>query len=199
MRNFVHYAHLRGVAVLPEFDSPAHSRAMCAGVPDVPDESQGICMYDCPTSNNYPLRPFDATFDFLKEFRSEILDQDKERGLDAIFPFELFHTGGDEAKTSCYEADNATVAWYTAKGMNASSVWPYFVNRNARMVDEVFDRRPIAWNDAYSDDGNDMIDPSLTLMFWTSWDDGNLFRTAAKNGHKVIAASGNPLYLSLGL
>ena len=111
-----------------------------------------------------------------------------------IFPYELYHTGGDEAKTKCYEADNATVEWYTLKGMNASSVWPYFVNTNAQMVSEVFGRKPIAWNDAYTDDGNSAMDPRLTFMWWTTPEYGKEFRQCAQDdGHKVIAASGNPV------
>ena len=66
MRQLVKYAHMRGVAVMPEFDTPAHSKAMCSGVPDA---YVGICMDTCePYSDtkNYPLRPIKATFTFLK-------------------------------------------------------------------------------------------------------------------------------------
>ena len=52
MRQLVRYAHMRGVAVLPEIDTPGHSKSMCQGVPSTPDTqdsqgkatSAGICM-----------------------------------------------------------------------------------------------------------------------------------------------------------
>ena len=75
MRNFVKYAHMRGVAVLAEIDTPGHSKSMCAGVPSTPDTEGGdtssICMPTCTKSSNYPLRPIDATFDFLQDLFTE--------------------------------------------------------------------------------------------------------------------------------
>ena len=50
--------------MLPEFDSPGHAKAMCAGAPP------GVCMPNCTASANWPLRLSDASFAFLEQARA---------------------------------------------------------------------------------------------------------------------------------
>ncbi|KAH8043878.1 N-acetyl-beta-D-galactosaminidase [Aureococcus anophagefferens] len=89
LRRFVEYARVRGVAVLPEFDTPGHSKSMCRGAPD------DACMA-CST-DNWPLRPLNRTLEYLGDLYEELYGGD-----DALFPFALAHTGGDEVKYDCW-------------------------------------------------------------------------------------------------
>jgi len=84
LRRFVEYARVRGVAVLPEFDSIGHSRSMCRGAPE------GVCMASCDMSDddtvdNVPLRPGSKTLAFLDGLYGEFLDGGDD-GAGPVFP-----------------------------------------------------------------------------------------------------------------
>lgn len=186
MRQLVKYAHMRGVSVMPEFDSPSHSKAMCMGVPDM------VCMSECSYNDNQPLRPLDVTFQYLHDLWSEVLRP--MNNISEMFPFNIGHIGGDEVKTECWDEDNVTALWMKENGLNSTETYLYFVNRNVDIM-RSHGRSSVVWNDAF-DDFTTEVDPSAILMFWTDLDNGKYFKMAAKNNRKIIAATAHPLYLS---
>ena len=181
MKALVSYAKDRGVAVLPEFDSPGHSKAMCAGGPT------GICMKNCSVNSNWPLRPLEHTFEFLAELWGGVAD---------VFPFAYRHIGGDEVKSQCWDEDETSKTWMRKAGLNSSETYVHFVNRNVNISLEQ-GKLAIAWDDAWKDYGTAMH-PRTTWMFWTSnaVNGERAMQKAADDGHDVIAASGDPWYLS---
>lgn len=187
MRQLVKYAHVRGVIIVPEFDSPSHSKSMCTGAPD------GVCMDSCSAAN-FPLRPLDETFEFLKQFWREEVVGDESAGLEAVFPSEIVHSGGDEVKTACWDDDNVTALWMEARNLTAKETYLYFVNKNIDML-ATLGKSPVMWNDGFDDFTTD-IHPDATIMFWTTYNDGKQFKEAARKGYQVIAATSDPYYLS---
>ncbi|KAH8065666.1 N-acetyl-beta-D-galactosaminidase [Aureococcus anophagefferens] len=157
LRRFVEYARVRGVAVLPEFDTPGHSKSMCRGAPD------DVCM------------------------------ETLYGGDDALFPFALAHTGGDEVKYDCWDEDNASSTFLADRNLTSKQAYLLMLNTNARIMRERGGRRPVAWDDAYYYYRDD-VDASITLMFWSNVAD--LMQEAADAGHELVAAPSTPLYLS---
>ena len=178
LAGIVAYAHARGVAVLPEIDTPSHSKSLCAGAPPT------VCMETCAKSDNWPLRPVERSFRFLHSLWAE---------LDAVFPFAARHVGGDEVETKCWETDTVSAKWMKGAKLTDAETWVYFLNRNVNMSIDA-GRRAIAWNDAFRDYG-DAVSRRTTLIFWTS-NPTNGMQAAADLGMDVISASGNPNYLS---
>ena len=178
LERVVAYAHARGVAVLPEIDTPSHSKSLCAGAPPT------VCMETCAKSDNWPLRPVERSFRFLHSLWAE---------LDAVFPFAARHVGGDEVETKCWETDAVSAKWMEGAKLTDAETWVYFLNRNVNMSLDA-GRRAIAWNDAFRDYG-DAVSSRATLIFWTS-NPTNGMQAAADRGMDVISASGNPNYLS---
>ena len=181
LRLLVEYARERGVAILPEFDSPGHSKGLCAGAPE------GVCMYNCTLNSNWPLRPVERTFEFLTRLWADFAD---------IFPYEFTHTGGDEVETDCWDDDATSKAWMKKEGLNSTDTYIYFVNRNIN-ISKSLGRRPIIWDDSWKDYGT-VIDKGSTIMFWTSnsVNGERSMQKAADDGYDVIAASADPWYLS---
>ncbi|EGB09625.1 hypothetical protein AURANDRAFT_24518 [Aureococcus anophagefferens] len=181
LRRFVEYARVRGVAVLPEFDTPGHSKSMCRGAPD------DVCMETCST-DNWPLRPLNRTLEYLGDLYEELYGGD-----DALFPFALAHTGGDEVKYDCWDEDNASSTFLADRNLTSKQAYLLMLNTNARIMRERGGRRPVAWDDAYYYYRDD-VDASITLMFWSNVAD--LMQEAADAGHELVAAPSTPLYLS---
>ena len=174
----VGYARARGVAVLPEFDSPGHAKSMCAGAPP------GVCMRNCSASANWPLRLSDATFAFLEALGLEQA---------ASFPLALRHVGGDEVETACWDEDAASAAWMARAGLNATAAYSYFVERLAN-ISAAHGKRAVAWDDAWRDFGAAGTAAGTVVMFWTS--NAGKMQAAADAGRAIVAASEGPLYLS---
>lgn len=186
MRSLVTYALFRGVVVMPEFDTPSHSKGMCSGAP------HGVCMRSCVKSN-YPLRLGDETFQFLEGLWSEVT-QPVDDITGTIFPFEMVHSGGDEVKHQCWDDDLQSAQWLKDHNMTSKDAYLYFVNSNAEMISQL-GRRPLAWNDAWYNFGTS-LDPRFILVFWSNTDHGSYFKSALAAGRQIISASSNPLYYS---
>ncbi|WJX73579.1 Beta-hexosaminidase 1, variant 2 [Trifolium repens] len=75
---------MRGINVMAEIDVPGHAESWGAGYPDLwPSPS---CREPLDVSNNY-------TFHVISSILSD---------MRKIFPFELFHLGGDEVNTGSF-------------------------------------------------------------------------------------------------
>lgn len=181
LRRFVEYARVRGVAVLPEFDSPGHSKSMCRGAPE------DVCMSTCST-DNWPLRPVNRTLEFLDDLYHE-----NYGGDDPLFPFSHAHLGGDEVKYDCWDEDNVSSTFLTNHNLTSEQTYLLMLNTNARRLATTTGKRAIAWDDAYYYFRDD-VDTNLVLMFWSNVAD--LMQEATDNGHHVIAAPSTPLYLT---
>ena len=74
------FARSRGVRVVPEFDMPAHSTALCKSHPEICDKSGD-------TYN--PIN--EATYTFLEKYIADIATYFKDK---------ILHLGGDEVPTA---------------------------------------------------------------------------------------------------
>ena len=154
---------------------------MCRGAP------ADVCMETCST-DNWPLRPLNRTLEYLGDLYEELYGGD-----DALFPFALAHTGGDEVKYDCWDEDNASSTFLADRNLTSKQAYLLMLNTNARIMRERGGRRPVAWDDAYYY-YRDGVDASIALMFWSNVAD--LMQEAADAGHELVAAPSTPLYLS---
>jgi len=94
MATIVDYARLRGIRVVPEFDTPGHVLSWGRGQPDILTQ----CYADGKPINDYgvidPSSP--TTFDFLFKILKEISQR---------FPDHYVHLGGDEVFFDCWKSN----------------------------------------------------------------------------------------------
>uniref|UniRef100_A0A1I8FUB8 beta-N-acetylhexosaminidase n=1 Tax=Macrostomum lignano TaxID=282301 RepID=A0A1I8FUB8_9PLAT len=87
----IEYARVRGIRVIPEFDTPAHTHSWSLGYPEI--FTQCFNYANRWTGFYGPMNPaLNATFDFLKKLYAEI---------SSVFKDNYIHLGADEVGTSC--------------------------------------------------------------------------------------------------
>ncbi|KAI4469166.1 beta-hexosaminidase [Holotrichia oblita] len=97
VKSIIEYARLRGIRVVPEFDTPGHTRSWGEGIPEL----LSSCYKNNHITNQFgPMDPSrDFVFSFLNDFWSEIK---------SVFPDKYLHLGGDEVPFDCWE-DNPDI------------------------------------------------------------------------------------------
>lgn len=93
VKRIIEEARIRGIRVIPEFDTPGHTKSWGLGMPNLLTACQ-----DENGTNTGVFGPIDptlrSTFAFLSEFFEEIT---------SVFPDKYLHIGGDEVDlTSCW-------------------------------------------------------------------------------------------------
>ncbi|XP_059486951.1 uncharacterized protein LOC132203301 [Neocloeon triangulifer] len=153
----IEYCRLRGIRVIPEFDSPGHTRAWgnshpellatCYGSDGQPDGSLG------------PLDPSkETTFQFVNNLFSEVSQ---------LFPERYFHLGGDEVNYTCW-ASNTDINDYMASigiAGDYAKLEGVYVDRAIEIVRNL-NLKPMVWQEVF-DNGGSSID-SETVVHVTS-------------------------------
>jgi len=178
IRDFLAYAHDRGIRVVPEFDIPGHSRSWFLGYPDLASgpgpytlEGGGIDPAMDPTR--------DTTYKFLEKFIAE---------MSRLFPDAYFHIGGDEVNGKQWDANPQIQAFMHAHGMkNNQDLQAYF---NQRLQKIVAKNRKImvGWDE--------ILHPDLPkTIVVQSWRGQQSLAAAAKQGYSGLLSFG--YYLDL--
>ena len=89
IRSILNFAHDRGIRVIPEFDSPGHTRSWGVAYPQL--------LSNCTVDNTTLFGPLNIadkfTYDFMHEFFNEVSN---------LFPDTYVHLGGDEVDSKCW-------------------------------------------------------------------------------------------------
>ncbi|XP_024970541.1 beta-hexosaminidase 1 [Cynara cardunculus var. scolymus] len=127
----VNFAKMRGINVMAEIDIPGHAESWGNGYPDLwPSDS-------CK-------EPLDVSKNFTFEVLSGILEDMRQ-----IFPFELFHLGGDEVNTDCWRNTPHVNQWLQEMNMTAKDAYQYFVLR-AQEIAISKNWTPVNWEETFN-------------------------------------------------
>ncbi|XP_037957794.1 beta-hexosaminidase subunit beta-like [Teleopsis dalmanni] len=174
----VEYARKRGIRVIPEFDTPAHTASWGASHPEL--------MTECFGQYAGQLGPFnptkDSTFNFLNTFFTEIRN---------IFPDNYIHLGVDEVASGCWETNPQIQTYLAANNLdNVDLPYMYLERFTADMSAKRW--KQMVWQEA-------MIENS-----WMSWPTGTIAQiwfdykatmaTLTSRGYDVIMSDGWYLY-----
>jgi hexosaminidase len=182
IREFIAYAHDRGIRVMPEFDIPGHSRSWFLGYPELssgagpyPLEGGGVGPYIDPIMD--PTR--ESTYKFLEKFIAEMAK---------LFPDAYFHIGGDEVDGKQWDANPKIQEFIHAHGMkNNQDLQAYFNQRLQKIVAKNH-KTMVGWDE--------ILHPDLpkTIVIH-SWRGQASLAAAAKQGYSGLLSFG--YYLDL--
>src|SRR5229473_4439701 len=124
IREFIAYAHDRGIRVVPEFDTPGHSRSWFAGYPELASgpgpfqvNAEGPDAVTDPSQEN--------TYKFLDKFVDEMAK---------LFPDAYFHIGGDEVNGKFWDANPKIQAFIHAHGMKNNQDLQAYYNQRLQKI-----------------------------------------------------------------
>jgi hexosaminidase len=178
IREFIAYAHDRGVRIMPEFEMPGHSRSMYVGYPELAS-GPGPYKMDpgAPDAEMDPTR--EETYKFLDKFLEEMA---------GLFPDEYFHIGGDEVAGKEWEVNPKIQAFMREHGMkNKQDLQAYFNQRLQKIVAK-HHKIMVGWDEVLHPD----LPKSVVVQSWRGQES---LATAAKQGYRGMLSFG--YYLDL--
>ncbi|XP_071555936.1 beta-hexosaminidase subunit beta [Temnothorax nylanderi] len=178
VQKVVDYARLRGIRVMPEFDTPGHTRSWGLAYPEL----LTTC-YDSSGKPNGKLGPMDPTnpalYDFVRNLFSEIVQ---------VFPDQYLHLGGDEVPFDCW-ASNLRIVEYM-KARNMSKKFELLENEyiaKLLAISNSLDANTIVWQEVFD---NGVVLPSSTVVHvWKLPQWQKELERATMAGHPVLLSS----------
>jgi len=180
VKDIIEFARLRGIRVMPEFDTPGHTHSW-GGIPNL--------LTDCQTTMQPlelffedmkgPINPIrEGSYEFLEEFFEEIAD---------VFPDEYLHLGGDEVDFDCWLSNESIKKWLENKGMgaNGTTLHTHFLTRLIKIVEKL-KKKYIVWQEVF-DDGVKINDKAVVNVWKDRWKDE--MYEVTKSGHLAILSS----------
>jgi hexosaminidase len=178
IRDFITYAHDRGIRVMPEFDMPGHTRSWYLGYPEL---SSGAGPYTLEGGGIDPIMDptRESTYKFLEKFIAEMAK---------LFPDAYFHIGGDEVDGKQWDANPKIQEFIHAHNMkNNQDLQAYFNQRLEKIVAKNH-KTMVGWDE--------ILHPDLPkTIVVQSWRGQASLAVAAKQGYRGLLSYG--YYLDL--
>jgi hexosaminidase len=179
IRDFISYAHDRGIRVIPEFDTPGHSRSWFVGYPDLAsgDGPFSVESENGPSSVTDPTR--EETYKFMDKFVEE---------MGKLFPDAYFHIGGDEVDGKFWDSNPKIQAFKQAHGMKTNQDLQAYYNQRLQKILDKHHKIMIGWDEILHPD----LSKTIVVQSWRGQDS---LAAAAKQGYSGLLSYG--YYLDL--
>lgn len=182
VHEIIQYARLRGIRVIPEFDSPGHTGSWGSG-------QSGLLTpcYDSekPDGTYGPIDPTkQANYDFIETFFKEIR---------SVFQDEYIHLGGDEVSFNCWKSNPNINAW-----MKMSNITGDYAKLEEIYVQKVLNISAkvgfnyIIWQEVI--DNGCTVNPDTVVEIWKRNDPMGHVANVTKMGLRTIISQ--PWYLN---
>ena len=178
IRDFIAYAHDRGIRVIPEFDIPGHSRSWFLGYPEL---SSGPGPYTLEGGGMAPIMDptQEATYKFLDKFIAEMAK---------LFPDAYFHIGGDEVDGKQWDANPKIQSFIHAHGMKNNQDLQAYFNLRLQKILAKNHKTMVGWDE--------ILHPDLPkTIVVQSWRGQQSLAAVAKQGYSGLLSFG--YYLDL--
>ena len=141
IRDIVHYATVRGVKVVPEFDAPAHVGSGWEWGPTYGLGHLVLCLNKQPWGDycdEPPCGQLNPVNDNIYPILNNIY-----KDMSELFRSDIFHMGGDEVHMECWNETQEIRDWLKSKGRGNSEedfiyLWSYFQNRSLSQLNEAY-------------------------------------------------------------
>jgi len=178
IREFIAYAHDRGIRVVPEFDMPGHSRSWFMGYPELAS-NPGPFSFAANSLESVIDPTQENTYKFLDKFVGEMA---------ALFPDAYFHIGGDEVNGKYWDSNPKIQAYKQAHGMKDNKDLQVYFNQRLEKIVTKHHKIVVGWDE--------VLHPGLPKnVVVQSWRGQESLAVAAKQGYRGMLSFG--YYLDL--
>ncbi|XP_034541366.1 beta-hexosaminidase subunit alpha isoform X2 [Notolabrus celidotus] len=181
VRRVISHGRLRGIRILPEFDSPGHTKSWGKGQPDLLTP----CYKGSTPSGTFgPVNPaLPSTYEFMTSLFKEI---------SSVFPDSYIHLGGDEVDFTCWRSNPDVRKFMQNMGFGSdfTKLEAYYME-NIVNITSSLNKTSIVWQDVF-----DYHERHSSLSVVEVWKQGCYLcevRRVTASGLRVILAS--PWYL----
>ncbi|ORC88895.1 beta-hexosaminidase subunit beta [Trypanosoma theileri] len=183
MKEVRDYAMERGVRVMMEFDSPAHTSAMCAGMPE-------ICPLPMCTDPNLNAWVLDITKQ--KTYR---VVEDLFREIAELFPERMLHVGGDEVDTRCWEENPYIMEWLAEHNITLREALLNFTKNVETHVSGRLNRVVVGWEEMWTTFGT-KLDKSTVVQQWLAQNASAILKDVTSHGYRALVSIQHHWYLN---
>jgi hexosaminidase len=176
IREFISYAHDRGIRVIPEFDMPGHSRSWVIGYPELASGPGPFTLEEGDPILD-PTR--EETYRFLEKFIAEMAK---------LFPDDYFHIGGDEVDGKQWDANPKIQEFKRAHNMKTNQDLQAYFNQRLQKILAKNHKIMVGWDE--------ILHPDLPkTIVVQSWRGQQSLAIAAQQGYAGLLSFG--YYLDL--
>jgi hexosaminidase len=172
VKEVIEYAKKRGITIIPEIDTPGHSRAALEAYPHL----------GCDPGRNTSVLCLgkESTYTFVKDVLDEVID---------LFPSEIIHIGGDEANKDAWRKCPSCQKKMNQQGLNdVDELQSYYINEMAIYIERKR-KRMMGWDEIME---GGKLTPNSIVMSWQGEEGGII---AAKQKQQVVMSPTDFLYL----
>uniref|UniRef100_A0A8B9JKL9 Beta-hexosaminidase subunit alpha n=1 Tax=Astyanax mexicanus TaxID=7994 RepID=A0A8B9JKL9_ASTMX len=154
VKRVISHARMRGIRVIPEFDTPGHTQSWGKGQPNL---LTPCYKGDVPSGTFGPVNPIlDSTYQFMSGLFKE---------MKSVFPDSYVHLGGDEVNFACWKSNPNVRAFMTKMGFghDYTKLESYYIE-NIVNISSALNKTPIVWQDVF--DYRERIPKDTVLEIW---------------------------------
>nr|XP_037285327.1 beta-hexosaminidase subunit alpha-like isoform X2 [Rhipicephalus microplus] len=153
VQHVISEAAARGIRVIPEFDTPGHTRSWGAAFPEI----LTTCYKKMEPIGLGPIDPStNVTYAFLKELFAEVAD---------VFPEQYIHLGGDEVDFDCWKSNPNISDFMENIGITGDydKLEEYYIRRLLKIVQGAR-KSYMVWQEVF--DNGIEIAPDTVVHIW---------------------------------
>ncbi|XP_076614188.1 beta-hexosaminidase subunit beta isoform X2 [Chaetodon auriga] len=177
----IEFARLRGIRVIPEFDTPGHTQSWGKGQTDLLTP----CYSGPKTSGTFgPVNPIlNTTYDFMSQFFKEV---------STVFPDAYVHLGGDEVDFTCWKSNPDIQKFMDQQGFGQdySKLESFYIQRLLEIVTTT-NKGYMIWQEVF-DNGVKLKDDTVVHVWIGGGSNEEMSKVTAAGYTTILSA---PWYL----
>ncbi|VDP33963.1 unnamed protein product [Schistosoma curassoni] len=186
------YARLRGIRIMPEFDTPGHANSWGKGYPEILTKCY---IKGEPDGTLGPINPINnISYNFISQLYKELF---------SVFPDNWFHLGGDEVEYNCWRSNPSVIEFMKQMkfGDDYHRLEGYYINNLIQIINDVKPPRrnitPVVWQEIFENGFRG--DKSTVIHVWKDLYWESVVKNATKTGYRVLFSAAWYLnYISYG-